>query len=214
MNSGTAVACLADYARQATSLESLALFCRVTPATVSEWLSGRRPKGERMFSLWVFLELHGYKVDELDRLPRPTHDLAVMLACDVLSYEYVRAQLGYTSVKMVHRLIREGTSLMPARARELEKLVKANLPALDHRSDKTGAKPDGGYDTMEEVSSAGIADDALSDVSSKAPMIAQLIRQAARRIPSVDRHELHQSLLAEMSPAEIEELAVLLLDIV
>jgi hypothetical protein len=126
---GTTEECTANLVeRYSTNLlrPIIAEFCGVVEPTVLRWFNGDNvPVGPELIKLRVFLQLAGYRVDELDMLGRQIRRLGEIIAVGLMTSEEVRDALDYKNVQDVYRLIRHGiTRTVPSRQRKLERLVE------------------------------------------------------------------------------------------
>lgn len=209
-------ACFADYVEQAGSLSEVAEFCRVQPKTVSSWHDGRWPRGEPLYLLWAFLEFRGYALTELEQLPRPSHQLLLIIACGGLSFEDAQAELKYQNLQDVYRLFRHGGGLIADRAMRLEALVKRYLPTLEaYRQEVSG---DDSVVTN-ELAQQSLDSPATQQVvvspqpRSNQSSLARLLRLVVKRAGEVEPDELKRQ-LEEVPQEEIEAFALLLLELV
>lgn len=214
--------CFMDYVyvQHGNSLAEIAMFCRVKPEAVQTWQTGTWLRGEQLYRLWAFLELHGYRPAELEHLPKPTHQLLLIISVGLLEFESVQRELGYENLQSLYRLFREGVGLTKERAWRLEEMVKSHLPALEESKRSIG--PSSVEDTerigrtdREPVSvvqptSAGVRQwEQPEELSS----LARLLRLVVRRPAGIAPDELKRQ-LKDVPREEIEAFALLLLELV
>ena len=98
---GSGEACLDHFLKHvstdSTEWRGLQEFLGVSLVTLDRWKrKGRRPVGEILLRTLVFLEKCGYHVAELERLPKPIRDSAILVAHQVLTLVEVTELVGYT----------------------------------------------------------------------------------------------------------------------
>lgn len=212
--------CFIDYVKRPNSLTEIATFCRVKPETVLTWQDGTWPRGEQLYRLWAFLELHGYKPSELEELPRPTYQLLLIIGVGLLEFDGVQRELGYENLQSLYRLFRDGVGLTKERAWRLEEMVKSHLPALEEARRNIG--PSSADDTerishtdrkpvsVVQPTSAGVRQwEQPEELSS----LARLLRLVVRRSAGIAPDELKRQ-LKDVPREEIEAFALLLLELV
>lgn len=104
---------LRQYYGSTGDLETLATFANATPKTVSGWLSGQRPTGERLLKLWHFLRAAGVRSPEFDRLDKYNLYLGELYAFDVVSLEQLYEILNVKQTGAVYDAIRGRTPMHP-----------------------------------------------------------------------------------------------------
>ncbi len=91
-------------------------FCGVGTKTTSIWLDDdlevAPPRGEILLKLLCYLDLHGYKVIEFERMPPPLRKFAELIGYGVISIDAAPGLVGYRTVSQVYQVIheREGAS--------------------------------------------------------------------------------------------------------
>ena len=77
------------------SKRPLAEFCGVTIDSVTRWLSGATPIGEQRIRLMCFLDSAGYRVIELERIPKVQRGFAELVGFGLISSQEASELLGY-----------------------------------------------------------------------------------------------------------------------
>lgn len=86
--------------------ESIAGFCGVTVDTVTRWQKGRLfPIGEILIRLMCYLDLVGYRVIELERMPRFRRGFVELVGFGLLSGQEVAEFLGYATPRSLYRVL-------------------------------------------------------------------------------------------------------------
>jgi len=118
------VACLSDFAAERKGDYSLlASFCGVESLTVLNWFDGRQlPKGGTLIKLRFFLELTGYKVDELLMLSQVAYKVSATVGYGLLTTEEIKELLEFQETKGVYDVLLHGKNVQPARRYKLERL--------------------------------------------------------------------------------------------
>lgn len=86
----------------------LADFCGVVIHTASRWLlgTGAPPVGEPLLKLMFFLDVVGYKVIELERMPTDIRNFAELIGFSLLTSGEARSLLGYYKVSRLYEIFR------------------------------------------------------------------------------------------------------------
>lgn len=212
--SQSAHGCFINFVKRGGLSKEVAQFCQVKTEAVVNWQEGARwPRGEQMYRLWVFLELKGYEPYELEILPKPTHDLLLIIASGELSFEDVRVYLQYKKMHDVYRMFREGTTPMKERAGKLEQLVEEHLPTATDKLAQYKPVIDVAHEApLEQVSSAASLPSQLSEYGEQSSL-ARLLRLVVKRSGEIDSEELKRQ-LRDVPTKELEAFALLILEIV
>lgn len=97
---GTARQCLTHFFEAFGKDETLIKFAKVSAPTEGFWrLHNKMPAGQTLLRVEFFLDLIGYKVEELEKLPTELFVLGQCIACDVVSMETISLEL---SIKPCH----------------------------------------------------------------------------------------------------------------
>lgn len=91
--------------------QPIATFCGVSVATVTRWLNdkeGQIPVGECLLKLECWLDLHGYRVIELENMARSHRNFVELIGFGVLSSEAAATEVGYSSPANLLSALREG----------------------------------------------------------------------------------------------------------
>ena len=93
-------------------LRPLVDFCGVILGTAQRWIDNPEmiPKGESLIKLTCYLDLHGYKVIEFERLHKVLRNIAEVIGFGVLSAEQVGDIVGY-KVSTLYEVFRGDQSL-------------------------------------------------------------------------------------------------------
>ncbi len=94
--SGTTKECLAHFMEASLNGDkrlALSDFAKVTPDTVRRW-NKHFPVGEVLIKLRVYLDLHGYKVAELERLDPVVREIACLVAFEVCPINDILELIG------------------------------------------------------------------------------------------------------------------------
>lgn len=98
----------------AEARKPLADFCGVTIASVARWFhsSGTLPVGEPCIRMMCYLNMVGYRVIELERMPRVLRNFAELVGFGLLSSEDAAELLGYSTTSTLYQVLhgQQGTS--------------------------------------------------------------------------------------------------------
>jgi len=86
----------------------MADFCGVQIDSVTRWMYGTRslPDGEHFIKLMCYLDAVGYKVIELERMPKARRNFLELIGFSILSIEQAAELLGYASVSTLFQVLR------------------------------------------------------------------------------------------------------------
>lgn len=91
-------------------------FCEINSKTASKWMDLSveypLPRGTFLLKLHCFLDFHGYKVIEFERMPKVLRNFAELIGYGVLSVDEAYVLVGYLSAQQIHQVLweREGLS--------------------------------------------------------------------------------------------------------
>lgn len=88
--------------------EPMAEFCGVKESTVTRWFNSLEASpvgGEISLKLMCFLDLNGYRVIELERMPKPQRKFAELIGYSILSAQQAAELLGYSDPKGLYRVL-------------------------------------------------------------------------------------------------------------
>ncbi len=207
----SAQACFADYAEQAGALTEVATFCHVQPQAVLSWQNGRWPRGESLYLLWAFLGFRGYRLAELEQLPKPSHQLLLIIASGQLSFKDVKEELKYQNLQGVYRLFSHASGLTKERAWKLEELVRQYTPVLRAYQKKMSSSLEA--PVLMEQADTVIEAVETSPASVEQSSLARLLRLVVKRSGEISPDELKRQ-LRDVPREELEAFALLLLELV
>lgn len=211
----SAEACFTEYVEQAGALAKVAEFCHVRPETVLSWQNGTRPRGEPLYLLWAFLEFQGYKLKELEGLPKPSHQLLLVIASGELSFEDARRELEYANLQSLYRLFLHGSAPTQERVWTLERLVQQHSAVLE--ASRREPTADAAERSVEQKLGAVAVKQVVAapqpSGQGEQSSLARLLRLAMKRSGEVEPEELKRQ-LQDVPPEELEAFALLLLELV
>ena len=112
----------------------MANFCGVGPNTVREWFyRGILPLGVTYFKLLYFLEMHDYRVVELERMNRNRRHIAELLAFGITEVEEVAKEIGYADVRALLTMMRSRSKLKDTTAEHLWQFWIAHKSGLEEK---------------------------------------------------------------------------------
>jgi len=94
----------------ALAKKPIADFCDVTVDTVARWLDGSgglRPEGETSLRLMCFLDMHGYRVIELERMSKPHRKFAELIGYGLITAQQATELIGYANSNGMYRLLKD-----------------------------------------------------------------------------------------------------------
>jgi hypothetical protein len=119
----------------------LAEFCEVVESTVGMWLlKGTLPTGEGLIKQRVFLDLAGYRVNELQELPRKSRQLCQVIGFGMMTADEVKTELGYKNVQDLYRVLLRGQSMLPDKQHKMDQLLERSADELKRHRARWQAK--------------------------------------------------------------------------
>lgn len=123
------------------TLRPIMEFCGVTLGTVQRWVDeeGFIPKGESLIKLMCYLDLHGYRIIEFERMPKVLRNLAELIGFSLISAEEAASHTGYT-VSSLYEVLRGdagSTKDKESKMFELWKEKKGELETRKHEASKS-----------------------------------------------------------------------------
>lgn len=102
--SGSALECLKHYLNRlpppttragAAARNPIISFCQCARKTIRHWMRGQPPIGTMLVRVRYFLDAHGYRVEELERLTPLIRDLGALVAYGILNLKQATEAMGY-----------------------------------------------------------------------------------------------------------------------
>jgi hypothetical protein len=169
-------ACVRDFAkRRPGDYGLLADYCGVEANTVLSWFGGKQlPKGETLIKLRCFMELAGYKVDELHVLSPVALRFAQMIGYGMISAEDVRVLLDYGDMSGVYNTLLQGKAVLPSRRYRLERLSNEYANEVAAKGDQLRADINPSGEVVTDV--ADVAEPVVEPSSNAvpAPVVAEV----------------------------------------
>lgn len=113
----------------------LAEFCGVEVSAVTTWfyLKPILPRAPMLFKLWCFLDLIGYRVIELERLPVGRRNFLELIGYNVLTETEAVELLDYASTSTLYRLFQGGAGAVEEREQRMWQIWKERRQALEEK---------------------------------------------------------------------------------
>ncbi|KKT00845.1 MAG: hypothetical protein UV76_C0007G0053 [Candidatus Nomurabacteria bacterium GW2011_GWA2_43_15] len=91
----------------AQAKKPVADFCGVTIGSITRWLrdTGSFPIGEPLIKLMCYLDMVGYRVIELERIPRIRRNFAELIGYGLLTSDQAAEFLGYASMSTFYQVL-------------------------------------------------------------------------------------------------------------
>lgn len=112
-------------------------FCGATVKTVSRWLGEAiLPVGEKLIRLMCFLDLLGYKVIELERMPKARRGFAELVGFGLLTSEEAAKLLSYAKGSSLHEILQGRHSASEAKKALMWEEWKKRREELEKRKEE------------------------------------------------------------------------------
>lgn len=117
------------------TMKPLADFCGVSDQTVQHWLddTGRSPKGESYFKFMCYLDLHGYKVIEFERMPKVLRNFAELIGYSILSPEEAFRLVGYNDAYQIYAVLNEKDGISREKETKMWNIWKEKREELEQK---------------------------------------------------------------------------------
>jgi hypothetical protein len=117
-------------------------FVKVQQHTIRIWMNAvtlsdeeaQFPVGEPLIRLRYFLDMLGYKVQELEALPAITRVTGALAAYDVVTFEQLRQELVYEKMSTLYQCLHGVSNFSPDRAEFAQALVDKHSAELAKRT--------------------------------------------------------------------------------
>jgi hypothetical protein len=121
----------------ATLRKPMADFLGVGDGAVQALLSGRSgvPKGGQLIKLMCYLDLHGYRIIEFERLQRVVRNFMELIGFGILSVDEGARAIGFNDPQGMHRVFKRGRA-EPGKEEAMYKVWKEHRSALEHAKEK------------------------------------------------------------------------------
>lgn len=91
------------------ALQPLADFCGVSTSTISRMMDGGKetnpPQGIILIKLTCYLDFHGYRVIEFERMSTVLRNFAELIGYEVLPFDEIYKSIGYSEPSKIYRVI-------------------------------------------------------------------------------------------------------------
>lgn len=117
----------------AQAKKPVADFCGVTTASVTRWMYGSRglPAGEVLIKLMCYLDLVGYRVIELERMPKVRRNFAELIGFSLLSGKEAAALLGYATTSILYKALKGARGTSDAKEQKMLEMWKEKKEGLE-----------------------------------------------------------------------------------
>ncbi|MFA6404962.1 MAG: hypothetical protein WCW03_03120 [Candidatus Paceibacterota bacterium] len=123
--------CMADFFRRFGKSEALIEFAEVQSDTERMWRKhGIMPTGEVLLRVCYFLDLIGYKVEELMRVHPDIFTVGQCIAFNLMTPRIVERAIGTTDRKALYRYFREGIGVTRERLNEFKLIADSRRSQL------------------------------------------------------------------------------------
>jgi len=122
---------------QTQGKQLIADFCGVSLATVATWFRGSNlPVGERYIKFMCFLDMAGYRVIELERMPKALRNIAEFIGYGVLSTQEVMGLLEYSNRSKFFALLRGERGISKEKEQKAWNIWKEKRGDLEKRKEE------------------------------------------------------------------------------
>lgn len=117
------------------AMKPLMDFCGVSRQTAQNWLDDLEvtPKGVTQIKMLCYLDLHGYRVIELERMPRVVRNFAELIGFGILSAQKAAELVQYKNVADMYATLRGRSGIGKDKEDRMWTAWKENKDALEHK---------------------------------------------------------------------------------
>jgi AraC-like DNA-binding protein len=121
----------------------VAEFCGVKVTTVHEWLYGHESAaiGDHHIKLLFYLDMLGYRVIELERMPRAQRKFAELIGYGVVNAKQAADLLGYTTASTLYQVFLGKTNSSPSKEKKMLDEWIARKEDLKRRKEQLQGPP-------------------------------------------------------------------------
>jgi len=115
--------------------QPVADFCGVGLQTIRRWLNprGETPTGEILCKLYCFLDMVGYRVIELERMPKVRRQILELIGFGLVAGNDVSSKLGYTQSSSLYQVLQNKAGTTEQRDQAMWELWKGMRKELEER---------------------------------------------------------------------------------
>lgn len=190
------------------AMKPLVDFCGVGQQTAQCWLDNDLesplPRGDTLFKLMCYLDLHGYKVIEFERMPKVLRNFAELIGFGVLSPQQAFELVGYCDTSSLYQVLYEKEGVGKQKKERM-------LTIWKERRDQLEAKKREAFKSrrlkilFKSAPKTNQIEQQISVISEPAPNYISL-RSATLNIFGGVLTLLDEGLFEELSPGELENL--------
>jgi len=112
-------------------------FCGVVRQTAEKWMSNNEdcplPKGETLFKFMCYLDLHGYKVIEFERMPKVLRNFAELFGYGVVTVDQAFELVGYNDSSQLYQVLNEKEGISKEKESRMWEVWKEKRDELEKR---------------------------------------------------------------------------------
>lgn len=114
----------------------MAEFCGVTVDSVVRWLhSSHPPVGEENIKLVCYLDFIGYRVIELERMPKPRRGFFELIGYGIISSQQALEILGYSTTSQMYQVLQGNCGSSKSKDQKIWDAWKQKSSELDRRKE-------------------------------------------------------------------------------
>lgn len=123
----------------AQTKKPIADFCGVTIDSVTRWLhgTGSFPLGEQYIKLMCYLDMVGYRVIELERMPKVRRNFAELIGYGILSSGQASKFLGYSSTSTFYQVLQGHHGASEDKEQKMWDAWKERKEALQEKKERS-----------------------------------------------------------------------------
>lgn len=112
-------------------------FCEVNSQTALKWMDGSieypLPRGKCLLKLHCFLDFHGYKVIEFERMPKVLRNFAELIGYGVISIDDANQRVGYNDSQQIYQVLWEREGLSKEKEAKMWEIWKEYRDVLEQK---------------------------------------------------------------------------------
>ena len=126
-------------AREAAQAKKpIANFCGVTIKSATLWLKDNSlPTGETLIKLMCYLDTIGYRIIELERIPKEQRNFAELIGFGILSAREAAELVGYDKPSRLYELFRRNVGIGKEKKQKIWDLWKEKKDVLELKKEQT-----------------------------------------------------------------------------
>ncbi len=119
---------------RSAKIKPMMAFCDVGLQTATRWIDnpqGPLPKGECLMKLTCYLDLHGYRIIEFERMPKVIRNFVELIGFGIISADEASNLVGFSKASHLYEVLRCEENLTPYKSTRMFEIWKERRDELE-----------------------------------------------------------------------------------